>query len=52
MLDAKGRPILNAAIMSAVDIILTGNKDFLSLNMEHPKCMTVTQFFENEGAEE
>ncbi len=46
--DAKDQPILNAAIISDVDIILTGDKDFLSLEMEHPKCMTVTQFLENE----
>lgn len=50
--DAKDQPILNAAIVSDVDIILTGDKDFLSLEMEHPKCMTVTQFFESEGMEE
>ena len=50
--DAKDQPILNAAIVSDVDIILTGDKDFLSLDMEHPKCMTVAQFFENEGVEE
>lgn len=49
--DAKDQPILNAAIVSDVDIILTGDKDFLSLDMEHPKCMTVTQFLENEGVE-
>ena len=23
-----------------------GDKDFLSLDMEHPKCMTAAQFFE------
>lgn len=50
--DAKDQPILNAAIVSDVDIILTGDKDFLSLEMEHPKCMTVAQFFESEGVEE
>ena len=38
--------------MSDVDIILTGDKDFLSLEMEHPKCMTVAQFFKSEGVEE
>jgi len=27
----------------------TGNKDFLCLDMEHPKCMTVVQFFESES---
>lgn len=50
--DPNDQPILNAAIMSDVDIILTGDKDFLSLEMEHPKCMTVAQFFESEGIEE
>lgn len=44
--------ILNAAIVSDVDIILTGDKDFLSLDMEHPKCVTVAQFLESEGVEE
>ena len=34
--DAKDQPILNAAIVSDVDVILTGDKDFLSLDMEHP----------------
>lgn len=50
--DAKDQPILNAAIVYDVDIILTGDKDFLSLEMEHPKCMTVTQFLKNVGVEE
>lgn len=47
--DIKDQPILNAAIVSNVDIILTGDKDFLSLNIERPKCMTVAQFLESEG---
>lgn len=47
--DAKDQPILNAAIISDVDIILTGDKDFLSLNMDHPKCMTAAEFLEQEG---
>lgn len=46
--DAKDQPILNAAIIADVDIILTGDKDFLSLDMEHPSCMSVTQFLEME----
>lgn len=50
--DTIDQPILNAAIVSDVDIILTGDKDFLCLDMEHPKCMTVAQFFENEGVTE
>ena len=47
--DAKDQPILNAAIVADVDIILTGDKDFLSLDMEHPRCLTVAQFLEEEG---
>lgn len=50
--DAKDQPILNAAIVSDVDIILTGDKDFLILDMEHPKCMTVAQFLESEDVED
>jgi uncharacterized protein len=43
--DVKDQPILNAAIVADVDIILTGDKDFLSLDMDHPKCMSVSEFF-------
>ena len=35
--DAKDQPILNAAIVFDVDIVLTGDKDFLSLEIEHPR---------------
>ena len=49
--DAKDQPILNAAIVSDVDIILTGDKDFLCLDIEHPRCMTAAQFLELEGVE-
>lgn len=49
--DAKDQPILNAAIVADVDAILTGDKDFLSLEMEHPRCLTVAQFLEEEGVE-
>lgn len=41
-----------AAIVSAVNIILTGDRDFLSLDMDSPKCMTVALYFENEGVED
>ena len=49
--DAKDPPILNAAIVADVDAILTGDKDFLSLEMEHPRCLTAAQFLEEEGVE-
>ena len=50
--DPKDRPILRAALDANVDLFLTGDKDFLSLDMEHPKCMTVAQFLESEGVED
>lgn len=49
--DTKDQPILNAAILSDVDLILTGDKDFLSLNMERPKCLTASDYLEIEGVE-
>ena len=42
--DPKDQPILDAAITNKVDIILTGDKDFLSLKLKNPKIMTVSQF--------
>ena len=50
--DTKDQPILNAAIVADVDVILTGDKDFLCLEMEHPKCMTVADFLTSEGVED
>lgn len=47
--DAKDQPILNAAIVYDVEVILTGDKDFLSLDMERPRCMTAAQFLEEMG---
>ena len=47
--DTKDQPILNAAIAADVDIILTGDKDFLSLESAHPKCVTAAQFLSAEG---
>ena len=41
--------LLHAAIVSDVDIILTGDKDFLCLDIEHPRCITAAQFLELEG---
>lgn len=47
--DAEDQPILNAAMLYNVDIILTGDKDFLCLDIEHPKCITAAQFLDAEG---
>ena len=46
--DVRDQPILNAAIIADVDIILTGDKDFLCLDMDHPKCMNVADFLAHE----
>ena len=46
--DPKDQPILNAAIVSGVDIILTGDKDFLSLDMTHPRCMSASDYLSME----
>ena len=42
--DPKDQPILSAAIINDIDIIITGDKDFLVLNLDKPKCMTITEF--------
>lgn len=44
--DEKDSPILTTAIMEDVDVFLTGDKDFLVLEIEHPEIMTMTQFKE------
>lgn len=44
--DATDQPILNAAILSDVDLIITGDKDFLSLDMDRPRCMTASEFLD------
>lgn len=44
--DPKDAPILNAAILADVDYIVSGDKDFLSMDMEHPKCITAAQYLE------
>ena len=49
--DTKDQPILNAAVVADVDMILTGDKDFLSMGLEHPQCLTVAQFLEWDESE-
>ena len=44
--DETDQPILNAALFYNIDIIITGDKDFLSLEIERPKCMTPSQYIE------
>jgi len=44
--DPKDHPILNAAIIADVDIIISGDKHFLDLKMDYPKTMSVAQYFD------
>jgi putative PIN family toxin of toxin-antitoxin system len=44
MADPKDAPILNAALVSGVDIIISGDKHFLNLDMEYLEIMTAADF--------
>jgi len=50
--DPKDAPILNAAILADVDIIISGDNHFLSLDMERPKPMSAAQYLKYIGAED
>jgi putative PIN family toxin of toxin-antitoxin system len=43
--DPKDQPILNAAITGDVDIIVSGDKHFLKLDLERPKTMSPADFW-------
>jgi predicted nucleic acid-binding protein len=38
---------LNAAIIADVDIIISGDRHFLKLEMEHPKTISAAEFLTN-----
>ncbi|MCQ2362888.1 MAG: putative toxin-antitoxin system toxin component, PIN family [Acidaminococcaceae bacterium] len=42
--DIKDRPILRAAIFANVDVIVTGDKDFLEADIEWPLIMSPAEF--------
>jgi putative PIN family toxin of toxin-antitoxin system len=42
--DAKDQPILNAAITSKVDILITGDKHFLQLGLEILQIFTLSEY--------
>ena len=44
--DPKDSPILNAAILADVDVIISGDKHFLRLDMERPRIMAPAAYFE------
>lgn len=45
--DATDRPILRAALAASVDIIITGDKDFLQSGIKKPRIITATEFVNN-----
>ena len=47
--DPKDAPILNAAILHGVDVIISGDKHFLDLEMEYPRPMKAADFLEMYG---
>ena len=42
--DPKDAPILNAAILENVDVIISGDGHFLKLDMERPKILNPTRY--------
>ena len=46
MRDTKDSPILATAIMENIDVFLTGDKDFLVLDVEVPEILTMAEFLE------
>ena len=44
--DVKDSPILATAILENVDVLVTGDKDFLVLDVEMPDIVTMTEFLE------
>ena len=49
--DPKDAPILNAAIMENVDIIISGDSHFLNVNIERPKILTPAQYLKTAETE-
>lgn len=46
MRDVKDFPILATAIMESIDVFLTGDKDFLVLDVETPEILIMKGFLE------
>lgn len=44
MRDIKDSPILATAIMEGIDVFVTGDKDFLVLDVETPEIVTISEF--------
>ena len=44
--DRNDYPVLYTAIQDGVDILITGDKDFSEVDVEHPEILTPAQFLE------
>jgi predicted nucleic acid-binding protein len=49
MTDPKDAPILNAAILADVDILISGDGHFLALDIEYPKVLSPAQYLKSQG---
>ncbi len=49
--DENDFPILVSAIIDSVDVIITGDKDFLEVEIEFPQIMTAREFLEQDSEE-
>lgn len=49
MVDPKDAPILNAAFFAEVDMVISGDRHFLALDMEYPRVLTPAQYLDSEG---
>lgn len=47
MRDANDQPILDSAISAAVEIIVTGDKDFHALDLASPRILTPRQYLDS-----
>lgn len=44
--DRKDYPVLYTAILENVDVLITGDKDFSEVDVDHPEILTPAQFLE------
>ena len=49
--DPKDVPILNAAIIAGVEIIISGDNHFLTLDLKRPKTLKAAEYLQYVGAE-
>lgn len=47
MRDTKDSPILATAILENIDVFVTGDKDFLVLDVDMPEIVTMAEFLEH-----